>query len=206
MLYGLGGLGVDAMAAAAADRTREMTDISEADLIKRAQKGDRSAFETLLRDYYDTMYRIAYKWCGNRDDAQDITQTACIKLAQTIGSFRFRSAFSTWLYPLVLNTAKDWARARTRGMGDGVEVRPDPERTAATPEDATQRVYARQVLDHILALPEREREAVCLVFSEGLNHRQAAEAMACRESTVSWYIHQARKRLQPLRERECGNG
>jgi RNA polymerase sigma-70 factor (ECF subfamily) len=178
-----------------------MTEPSETELIKRAQRGDRSAFEALLRSHYDAMYRMAYKWCGNREDAQDITQTACIKLTRALGSFRFQSAFLTWLYPLVINTAKDWARARARHRaGDGK----DPDYAEAPV--AEQKVYANQVIDRIRALPEREREAVYLVFSEGLSHREAAQAMACRESTVSWYIHEARKKLRSLRERESRHG
>jgi RNA polymerase sigma-70 factor (ECF subfamily) len=178
-----------------------MTEPSDTELIERAQRGDRSAFEALLRRHYDAMYRMAYKWCGNREDAQDITQSACIKLARALSSFRFRSAFLTWLYPLVINTAKDWARARARQpAGDGAE--PD----YAQAPTAERQVYANQVLARIRALPEREREAVYLVFSAGLSHREAAEAMDCRESTVSWYIHEARKKLRPLRERETRHG
>ena len=86
----------------------------EFDLIKQAQRGDRRAFELILQAHYDVMYRMAYKWCGNGTDAEDITQNACIKLARSIDSFQFQSAFLTWLYPLVINTAKDWARSHAR--------------------------------------------------------------------------------------------
>lgn len=178
-----------------------MAEPSDTELIERAQRGDRSAFEALLRRHYDAMYRMAYKWCGNRDDAQDVTQSACIKLARALGSFRFRSAFLTWLYPLVINTAKDWTKARARHpAGDGM----DPELAQAPVAEQT--VYAGQVLARIRALPEREREALYLVFSEGLSHREAAQAMACKESTVSWYIHEARKKLSALGERKSGHG
>ena len=83
--------------------------------------------------------------------------------------------------------------------GDGLDPEQAEAPVAACPI-AEQKVYARQVLDRIRALPEREREAVYLVFGEGLSHREAATAMTCQESTVSWYIHEARKKLQPLRE------
>lgn len=177
-----------------------MPELSDTELIRQAQGGDRSAFEALLRRHYDTMYRMAYKWCGNRADAQDITQSACIKLARSLGSYGFRSSFLTWLYPLVINTAKDWTRNRARHEGDGL----DPEQGAAPLIE--QQIYARELLAQIRGLPEKEREAIFLVFSEGLSHREAAAAMACRESTVSWYIHEARKKLRPLREKECRHG
>ena len=78
------------------------------DLITKAQGGDKSAFEALVRENYDVMFRIAFKWCGNQEDAEDITQNACIKLARNIDGFQFKSAFTSWLYRLVINTAIDY--------------------------------------------------------------------------------------------------
>ncbi|MEE9355813.1 MAG: RNA polymerase sigma factor [Methylococcaceae bacterium] len=79
-------------------------------LASAAGLGDRKAFECLVSRHYATMYKIAFKWCGNQADAQDITQNACLKLARSIASFRGEAAFTTWLYRLVINTAKDWQR------------------------------------------------------------------------------------------------
>ena len=116
----------------------------ESDLIKQAQRGDRGAFESLLRTHYDAMYRMAFKWCGNKEDAEDITQNACIKLARSIDTFRFQSAFLSWLYRLVINTAKDWAKARApRAADQTVET----ERVEAPV--AEERVYAGQVMAYV---------------------------------------------------------
>jgi len=163
----------------------------ETERIRRAQNGDRAAFESLLQTHYDVMYRIAFKWCGNQADAEDITQNACVKLARSIDSFRFESAFVSWLYRLVINTAKDWVRSRGQGTA---ELTVEHEPTEAPAGEA--KVFASQVLAFIRRLPEKEREALCLVFSEGMSHREAAVVMDCKESTVSWYIHEARKKLQ----------
>ncbi|MGI9388292.1 MAG: RNA polymerase sigma factor [Methyloligellaceae bacterium] len=179
-----------------------MTDpTDESALIKQAQNGDRTAFEALLRGYYDVIYRIAYKWCGNKADAEDITQNACIKLARSIGSFRFQSAFVTWLYPLVINTAKDWAKGR-KPAAAAMDADLEPAQ-APTGEDT---VFARQVMAHVRTLPDKEKEALYLVFSEGLTHREAAAVMDCKESTVSWYIHEARKKLLSFQQMECRYG
>ncbi len=163
----------------------------ETALIKQAQSGDGVAFESLVRGHYDVMYRMAFKWCGNTADAEDITQNACIKLARSIDTFRFDSAFVTWLYRLVINTAKDWAKACPRQMAD---QQIETVRSAAP--DGEDKVYARQVMAYVQTMPEREKTALVLVFGEGLTHREAATVMDCRESTVSWYIHEARKKLQ----------
>ena len=160
-------------------------------LIKRAQNGDREAFEALLRRHYDLIFRIAYKWCGNRADAEDITQNACIKLARSIGSFRFEASFPNWLYAIVINTAKDWQKSRARHRGDELS-----EHLAAETPSAESAVFASQAMAFIRELPEREKTAIYLVFGEGLSHSAAAAVMTCKESTVSWYIHEARKKLQ----------
>ena len=175
-----------------------MTDADEQTaLIKQAQNGDKGAFEALLRTHYEVMYRTAYKWCGNRPDAEDITQNACIKLARSIDGFRFQAAFSSWLYRLVINTAKDWSKARPPQT---MELEFVPDRSQAAMAEI--KIYAGQVMAYVRTMTERERTALHLVFSEGLTHREAAEVMECRESTVSWYIHQARKKLQSFQKLE----
>jgi RNA polymerase sigma factor (sigma-70 family) len=170
-------------------------------LIERAQRGDRDAFERLLRLHYDVIYRIAYRWCGNRADAEDITQNACIKLARSIDGFRRQSAFVTWLHTLVINTAKDWAKARGTRNAELGEMDEHGQ-----PAEGEQKVYASQVMAHVRALPEREKEALLLVFVQGLTHGETATVMNCKESTVSWYIHEARKKLQSLLTLERRHG
>jgi RNA polymerase sigma-70 factor (ECF subfamily) len=170
-------------------------------LIERAQQGDREAFESLLGGYYDAIYRIAYRWCGNKADAEDVTQNACVKLAKSIDGFRFQSAFLTWVHTLVINTAKDWSKARGRPT---VEIDEDLDRAQAP--EGEDKVYANQVMTHVRNLPDREKEALLLVFVEGLTHGETAAVMNCKESTVSWYIHEARKKLQSLLQLERRHG
>lgn len=159
-------------------------------LIEQAQKGDRRAFEALLQEYYDTMFRMAFKWCGNRADAEDVTQNACIKLARALGSFRFESAFTSWLYRLVINTAIDWQKANKKHapLSDSGHV-------GIAPDNAEKDMQNKEALAAVLALPEKEKAALLLVFSEGMTHAEAAAALGVKESTVSWYIHEARKKL-----------
>ncbi len=170
-------------------------------LVERVRRGDKRAFELILQAHYDVMYRMAYKWCGNGTDAEDITQNACIKLARSIDSYQFQSAFLTWLYPLVINTAKDWAKTHAH---HAVDRAAETEATQAPAAEGI--VYASQVMAQVRALPDKEKEAIYLVFSEGLTHREASVVMACKESTVSWYIHEARKKLQFFRTMECRHG
>lgn len=164
----------------------------EADEIRLAQQGNRAAFETLLSTYYDTIFRFAYKWCGNRADAEDVTQQACIKLARTLKQFRFESAFTTWLYRLVINCAKDWQRSQARHWGehDMLEEESDQRENPAETN-----IYLQQVLSILDDLAEGFKETALLVHGIGMTHAEAAQILAVKESTVSWRLHEIRKQL-----------
>jgi len=169
------------------------------ELITKAQRGDRSAFEALLQEHYDIMFRMAFRYCGNRQDAEDITQESCLKLARNLGSYKFRSAFTSWLFRLVINTAKDFYRSQKPAA-------PLEEDSAHSTGDAETKVYASEILAQVYKLPENEKTALLLVMGEGMSHKEASVVMECKESTVSWYIHEARKKLGVKDEKERRHG
>jgi len=167
------------------------------ELIRQAQQGNEAAFEQLLNSCYDRMFRYAMKWSGNRADAEDITHQACLKLTRGLPQFRFESAFTTWLYRLVVNCALDWQKAHQRHEHQDLEPSIETSVSDNSPEVDIQ---LRQVLKQIEELGEGYRETVLLVFAEGLSHREAGEVLNVRESTISWRIHEIRKRLNPQQE------
>jgi RNA polymerase sigma-70 factor (ECF subfamily) len=156
--------------------------------IRRAQRGDRDAFSRLVEDHYASMFRFACRYCADRQDAEDVTQQACIKLARAIGQFRFESAFSTWLYRLVINCARDWHKSQRAGLREELNDIPtgDPVESA---------VLLRQVIGLVEQMGEGFRESLVLVIAEGLTHAEAAAILEVKESTVSWRLHEIRKRL-----------
>jgi RNA polymerase sigma-70 factor (ECF subfamily) len=169
----------------------QIPDVDDA-LIQAAQAGDRSAFSALIDSHYDLIYRIAYHHLRNAEDAADVAQDTCVKLAAKLSSFRFESKFSTWLYRLTANTATDWQRRRQRRRERAMPETYELKAHGASPE---RQAAAREGLAAIEALPDKLRAAVLLVFRDGLNHREAAEELGCAETTVSWRIHVARKLL-----------
>ena len=144
---------------------------------------------------------MAFKWCGNQSDAEDITQDACVKLARGLDSFKGSSAFTSWLYRLVINAGKDWYKKHNRHPSGGDEIE-----TVATKSKSDEQLYAKQVLSAVQQLPDGEREALILVMSEGLSHKEAAKILEVKESTVSWRIHEARKKLNAQFEKEQSYG
>jgi RNA polymerase sigma factor (sigma-70 family) len=165
-------------------------------LVAGAQSGDASAFASLVAAHYDMIFRTAYKWSGNRPDAEDVAQDVCIKLAVVLPSFDGRSAFSSWLYRITLNAVRDLQRAKSRrGRHFNAFALISPETAPAEQEEAA---TSSQLWRAVRALPEKQRDAVLLVYAEELNHAAAAEIMGCKEATVSWHIHEAKKTLRGL--------
>ena len=163
-------------------------------VINRAVKGDSAAFRQLLDRHYATIFRMAYRFCGNKEDAEDVTQMACMKLAQNISRFEGKSAFTTWLYTLVLNTSRDWQRSERRHERGGIAI-DVVENIIPTNENAERDLANKEIFDQIRALPEGERDAIWLVFGEGLSHKEAASVLGCAEGTISYRIFEARKKL-----------
>jgi len=169
---------------------------SDLDLIGQAQKGDRAAFGSLVERHYDFVYRVAWRWSGRKADAEDIAQEVCARLGRAIRTYRSGAAFTTWLYAMTMNAARDLARKTVRetakaeafGLHAVVEGQGAPDI-----DDRAERLW-----EAVRKLPDKQRDAVLLVYGEGLSHAAAAEAMAISETTVSWHIHEAKKRLKIL--------
>jgi RNA polymerase sigma-70 factor (ECF subfamily) len=161
------------------------------DTLRRAQEGDREAFAQLIDDHYDVMYRFALKYCGNPSDAEDVTQQACIKLARALGQFRSESSFTTWLHRVVVNAARDHYRAN--------DVPREAHLSAGEVDTGAESgVMLKQVLALVAKMGEEFLDTLVLVVGEGLSHAQAAEILIVKESTVSWRIHEIRRRLNAV--------
>lgn len=172
------------------------TEPDDADLATRARDGDRDAFALLVERHYEFIHRVAFRWCGRPADAEDIAQEVCMRLGRAIGSWRGQGAFTTWLYRLTLNAARDHGRtgrreaARLEAFATQALIGGE---AAEEPDDAAERLWAR-----VRDLPDRQREAILLVYGEGMTHAQASDVIGCSENTVSWHVHEARKRLKQM--------
>ncbi len=173
------------------------------ELVERAVAGDRAGFAALVSRHYDMIFRVAWKLCGNREDAEDITQDVCVRLGRSIRTWTGEARFSTWLYRVVINAVRDHQRAdasKKRKLDDWAADpnRPDvQDAEASDEEDALQELWS-----HVRQLAPKLRDAVMLVYGEGLSHLEAASALECAEGTVSWRINEAKKQLRALTEQQ----
>ena len=169
---------------------------SDNQLAIRAARGDAVAFESLVERHYDLFYRVAFRLCANVHDAQDIAHDICMALPAKLKSYDGRARFSTWAYKVALNAARDFLRRRKaadRAHATWGEL--------AVMELATQienRQASRWLYEALDTLGEVLRETAILVVAEGLSHKEAAEVMNTREATISWRMHEVRRKLKEI--------
>lgn len=178
-------------------------------LVKRAQAGDRAAFDDLVRRYRARIYALTLHLTGSRSEADDITQDVFTRAYQQLHTFAGRSEFFTWLYRIAVNRAlnarRDTARRRTSGLDDprvqaavAVDAYGDPRRQAELSQTYARLVAALDRLSPTL------RSTVVLVSLQGLSHDEAAAVLGCPAGTVAWRIHEARNQLRASLEGVVG--
>jgi len=182
-------------------------------LVERVQRGDKAAFNLLVKKYQQKVVNLVARYVNNPGDVPDVAQEAFIKAYRALPTFRGESAFYTWLYRIAVNTAKNYLTSQGRrppssdveadeaesyGGGEALQEVSTPENLALTDE------IKRTVFSAIEALPEDLRTAITLRELEGLSYEEIAEIMDCPVGTVRSRIFRAReaidKRLQPLIE------
>ena len=179
----------------AAGETAHVRDGTVDEIVTRARAGDRAAFGVLVAQHYDRIYRLAWRFTGSRERAEDVAQDVVVKLAGGIRGFRGESAFSTWLFRLTYTTATDALRKTQRLH----LVEPSKLAEMAEAADSTTpetHHLRRELWAAVRALPPQQCDAVTLVYGEDMTHAEAADVMGCSEKTVSWHVHEAKKRLR----------
>src|SRR6478735_2803927 len=148
--------------------------MADSDLITRAAGGDTAAFQALVERHRSMVYRVAYQFAGNHQDAEDIAQEVFVKVYRSLHSFRHDAQLSSWLYRIVMNACIDHKR-RGALVGAAVRGREGEDRMHEIPEEAPgpeRRAYAGQ-LGQVLAreigkLPAGQRIVFVMRHYEGM--------------------------------------
>ena len=194
------------------------TEESDLVLVKRVQRGDKSAFDLLVRKYQHKVVKLVLRYVRNPAEAEDIAQEAFIKAYRALPQFRGDSAFYTWMYRIAINTAKNSLASRDRSpIAYDLDLT-DPEESHSvqtklqdpdTPEGMALTEEIRQVVNSAIdALPEELKTAIVLRELDGLSYEEIAAAMECPVGTVRSRIFRAReaidKRLRDVFEGGLG--
>lgn len=169
-------------------------------LVRRAREGDGAAYAELFHRHRGDSYRLAYRQLGNEQDALDVVQEAMIKAFAGLGDFDGRSGFRTWLLKIVVNTALDWGRRRSRRpvfqFGEGPAERHEPT-IVDDPAGRLHREDLRTALNRALDRLSPTLRTTFVLFAEsGMSYKDIAEIQGVPIGTVMSRIHSAREKLQ----------
>ena len=186
-------------------------EVTDQMLVERVQRGDRLAFDLLVRKYQHKVVKLVGRFVRNTADAEDIAQEAFIKAYRALPAFRGDSAFYTWLYRIAINTAKNAVVSnRRRPLELDVDTQDAEQferhaqlREGDTPEGLALAEEIRLSVESAMGdLPEDLRTAIVLRELDGLSYEEIAAAMDCPVGTVRSRIFRAReaidKKLNPL--------
>jgi RNA polymerase sigma-70 factor (ECF subfamily) len=170
-------------------------DVEDAYLVRRARDGYLDAFELLTQRYTPLAYRVAFRLCGDRSDAQDITQEALIAAWENLGQFRSDAAFPTWLYRIVTRKALTKISRRSTIRSLDSYDRNAPDRAAGPARRTEEAMTVDAVAAAVAALPLPQRVAVVLHHFEGLSNAEVAAITHTSEAAVRSHLYRARRTL-----------
>lgn len=181
---------------------------SDTDLIRRAQADDIDAFCLLAQRYARRIHLLAFHYCRNAQDAEDLSQDVWLKAYQALRSFRSDSSFYTWLRRITINAFLNHRRSsffRRRGQTTAVQlvqIDTEPlESHSVSPENIYNKLLFESVVDALAELTPSQRLAFLLRHYEGMSYDEIANAMNCSTGTVKKGVSRAitklRARLSP---------
>ena len=181
---------------------------SDTDLVRRAQADDIDAFCLLAQRYARRIHLLAFHYCRNAQDAEDLSQDVWLKAYQALRSFRSDSSFYTWLRRITINSFLNHRRSsvfRWRGQTTAVQlvqIDSEPlEFRPVSPENIYNKVLFESVIDALAELTPSQRLAFLLRHYEGMTYDEIANAMNCSSGTVKKGVSRAimklRARLTP---------
>ncbi|MBI1849771.1 MAG: sigma-70 family RNA polymerase sigma factor [Planctomycetes bacterium] len=184
-----------------------MHDDSDVALMLGLQKGDTAAFEILLRRHQEPILNLAYRFLGDRDEAEDLTQDVFLRLYRARASYRPDAKFTTWLYRIASNACLNALRARKgrRAMSleglaaDGRNATPiqiEDTKASAPPVALLRDEMGERIRGIVDGLPDAQRLAIVLNKYQDLSYEEVAEAMDLTVMAVKSLLFRARERIK----------
>ena len=178
----------------------------EGECITRCKNGDQAAFGFLVSAYQDRIFNLCYRMCGDRGEAEDLTQEAFMKALRAIGAFDGRAGFYTWIYRIAVNLALSQRRKFPRRVvsldapdrdghtrAEGLASAHEP--TGRGMEDREQGALIEAALKK---LEDEHRAVIILRDMESLDYNQIAEVLGVPAGTVKSRLHRARCALRDI--------
>ena len=185
--------------------SRDLTAVSDRDLVATAVSGVEGSFEELVRRYQRPISAYVYRMVGNYESALDLTQEIFIKVYSSLRRYRAEFKFSTWIYKIAHNAAIDHLR-RTATREQSLILGPENdqfdlpvESTRLSPEQESERKERRGEIESVVrALPANYRELIILRHSQDLSYEEIVEVTGLPLGTVKNRLFRAREMMREL--------
>lgn len=167
--------------------------------VAQSRNGDHAAFEALIRKHQTMIHSLTFRMTGSVADCKDLAQETFVRAWQQLDSYLGDSKFSSWLYRIAVNACLDWRRREQRRgqmharWSESMEAGREDGRDAGETDELSRTVQAA-----LMKLPPKQRAAIVLTVYGGHNHAEVAKMLNCSETTVSWRIFSARRKLKQL--------
>ncbi len=182
---------------------------SDAELVRRARKGDVEAFGRLVQRHEDYVFNAVFHLVGDEKDTEDLAQEVFLRAFDNLNGFEGRAKFTTWIYGIMLNTVRGhWRRSKRRQTLSLERAREDKSRPDIAPEaeqdgplgSALRREHVEVVREAINELDEQLREILVLRDIQGMVYAELAEVLELPEGTVKSRLYRARQQLKEVLE------
>ncbi|HEY5233395.1 MAG TPA: RNA polymerase sigma factor [Verrucomicrobiae bacterium] len=175
-------------------KPRCMADADE-DLVLQSKNGSIAAFETLIRNHQTMIHALTFRMTGSPADAEDLAQETFIRAYEQINHFNGGAKFATWLYSIAVHACLNWRRNEARRFQAQADCAVEM-LARQTDADNSPNEMAQQAQAALMKLPAKQRAAIVLTIYDGLNHAEAAKVLRCSETTVSWRVFTAKRKLK----------
>lgn len=203
--------------------------LSENQLIKSAQAGDRDAFSSLAQRFERRVYTIAFYYTREQADAEDLAQEVWLKAYSALHTFKGEASFYTWLRQIMVNTFLNHRRGEiSRGRGPAMALELDAgdvadsdllnvqldQRVVGVEEEYDQRILIERVFQALGELTPQQRLIFLLKHREGMTYEEIAKTFNCSSGTIKKALFRAVAKLRqqlgiqpaPLEYAQCGAG
>ncbi len=188
------------------EKKQGSTDIPDEVLARAFREGDSGAFYRLVDRYKDSLINFAYRYTGNRDDAEDIVQDTFVRVYHHIDQYKPVAKFSTWLYTITTNLARTHYRKRKQwgsfffgGRDEERENEREPVDNSILPDQAADSALLHERIEQALQeLPQALREIIILFEIEEKSYLEICEITGLNMGTVKSRLNRAKAKLQVL--------
>ena len=178
-------------------------EVSNSELVKKSQLGDKSAFEELVKRHQDLVFSLSFKLTGNRELANDVAQESFIRAWKAIEKFRGDSTFGTWIYRITVNTA--WTLRKKAKKHYSLNIEDTQEPVVIDEKKDPELVAINSDLSVVLPkalnqIPLEQRIIVELKNIEGRSHKEIADYLDISVTAAKVRLHRAHQKLRNILE------